>query len=637
MNTQRQPRRSRSAGRALAAAITMIAIASPAFAELALERIGTFQSGLPFDSGAVESVDHHGDGSLLRAYVVNDSVAAVDVFNVDDPTNPTFLTRVDLTVVRALPTDGPTALAVDPLGRGVAIAVSNTPRQDPGWVVFIGLGGAIQADLVVGAFPTALAFSPDGSRLLVANEGVPSSDYLRDPEGSVSIIDTSTGLASASLLTTARLAGIPETGPVRHLGPNAASPELDFEPETVSITADGSRALISLQENNAVAVLDVASQSFIEVIGLGFKDHDVTDNGLDPSDQDFAAAVAPWPVWGMYQPGGATPVELGGTSYLLTANEGDSRDLIAWTEEARVKDLTLSPALLALQDDAALGRLEVTTTLGDADSDGQYEELYAFGARSISLWDVDAAGLPLTWDSADQLEFRTAVMEPLNFNSTSTSNASFDLRSDNKGPEPEAVVTGTVCGRTFVFTALEHMSGVMAFDVTEPANVRYVLYSTSRDFTVAADDPAAGGLGTSGLAFVPSTDSVTGDDLLLVANEVSGLLEVFRVSDPLCTGCGGQPLTARDQLQGVKVGGGAMFSWTPEAAAPSYHLNSVPAKWMLDPIWPHPRPIGIGTVQCSDAAPTCTDADALTDPAPLLFYQALSACGPSASEEGPVF
>ncbi|MCA9957257.1 MAG: hypothetical protein KC434_21160, partial [Anaerolineales bacterium] len=192
---------------------------------------------------------------------------------------------------------------------------------------------------------------------------------------------------------------------VRIFGPNSTVAQA-VEPEYIAVSADSSTAWVTLQENNAVAVIDINAGMVTGIVGLGFKDHALAENPLDASNEDGpggagAINIANWPVYGMYLPDSIATYEAGGSVYLVTANEGDSRDYDGFSEEERVKDLTLDPTAFPFSDtlqlDENLGRLKVTNTLGDTDSDGDYDELYAFGARSFTIWDANGN---LVWDSA---------------------------------------------------------------------------------------------------------------------------------------------------------------------------------------------------------------------------------------------
>ncbi|MGA1824965.1 MAG: choice-of-anchor I domain-containing protein [bacterium] len=112
---------------------------------------------------------------------------------------------------------------------------------------------------------------------------------------------------------------------------------------------------------------------------------------------------------------------------LITANEGYVRDYDAFSEESRVKDCALDPAAFEpdIQDDSLLGRLKVTTTMGDKNGDGLYESLYAYGARSFSIWKKTVSALKQVFDSGDQLEQITAAALPDEFNSDNSENGSF--------------------------------------------------------------------------------------------------------------------------------------------------------------------------------------------------------------------
>ncbi|MDQ3783620.1 MAG: hypothetical protein M3360_01830, partial [Actinomycetota bacterium] len=247
------------------------------------------------------------------------------------------------------------------------------------------------------------------------------------------------------------------------------------------------------------------------------------------SDEDGAINITSHPTSGMYMPDGIDSYRVRGRDVLIMANEGDARDYECYSEEARVADLELDPEVFPnaaeLQQDDNLGRLKTTTT-SPTNDEGQYTEIYSFGARSFSI--RNARGR-LLFDSGKEFEKRTAALLPDQFNSNNDANDSFDTRSDDKGPEPEGVDVGRVAGRTYAFIGLERVGGVMVYDVSRPANARFVDYVTSRDFD---GDPAAGtagDLGPEGILFIPRNDSSTHKPLVVVANEVSGTTTIYEV------------------------------------------------------------------------------------------------------------
>jgi 2',3'-cyclic-nucleotide 2'-phosphodiesterase/3'-nucleotidase/5'-nucleotidase len=220
----------------------------------------------------------------------------------------------------------------------------------------------------------------------------------------------------------------------------------------------------------------------------------------------------------------------------VTANEGDTRDYDTFAEETRVRDLTLDPTAFpdraALRDVAAIGRLNVTNTLGDVDGDGDYDALYAFGGRSFSIWNGDGR---LIYDSGSEIERRIAEVAPASFNSDHAANGTFDSRSDNKGPEPEGVAVGEHAGRVYAFIGLERQSGILVYDITDPEKVQFQHYLANRDFSVptrladGSTNPAAGDLGPEGLTFVSAANSPTSKPLLIVGNEVSGTTTLYQL------------------------------------------------------------------------------------------------------------
>jgi hypothetical protein len=297
----------------------------------------------------------------------------------------------------------------------------------------------------------------------------------------------------------------------------------DLEPEYIAVSSDSSTAWVVLQENNAVAVIDLTTNSVTAIAALGFKDHRQAGNQLDPSNRDDGINIDNWPVYGMYQPDAIAAYEVEGTTYLLTANEGDARDYDGFSEEARMGDLTLDATVFptaTLQADENLGRLKTTTEMGNLDGDPEYEALYAYGARSFSIWDGSGN---LVFDSGDQIEHLTAALDAERFNSQGAA-GSFDSRSDDKGAEPEGVTKGVVNGRTYAFIGLERIGGIMVYDVSEPTAPAFVQYLP----------PADGNVSPEGLTFIPANQSPTCSALLVVNYEVSGSTVVYQVGAAEC-------------------------------------------------------------------------------------------------------
>ncbi|MFW5653931.1 MAG: choice-of-anchor I family protein, partial [Planctomycetota bacterium] len=300
----------------------------------------------------------------------------------------------------------------------------------------------------------------------------------------------------------------------------------------IAVAGNSKFAWVTLQENNAIARVNIDRAEVQQIFGLGFKNHGEFGAGFDASDRDDQIRIRRWPVFGMYQPDAIGFFVTRGRAYLITANEGDARDYAGFSEEARVGELTLDGNAFEnaqrLQRDAALGRLTVTTTLGDDGNDGDYEALYAFGARSVSIWSASGRFRQIA-DTQDQIESLIASIYPDQFNSDNDANDSFDSRSDAKGPEPEGLAIFKRGGQVFAFVGLERIGGVMIVDVTSPSQPRFVDYVNLRDFNGDPMLDTAGDLGPEGLLVIEAADSPTGTPLLVVCNEISGSTTIYRI------------------------------------------------------------------------------------------------------------
>lgn len=495
-----------------------------------------------FDLGAAEIPAY--DPASKRIFVVNGADKTVDVLSLNDLNAPTKVGTLNLTTL------GATANSVSVKGGIVAVAIEATPKTNIGKIgLYRASDLALLGSADVGALPDMLTFTADGRTVLVANEGEPNSygaaDSI-DPEGSVSVVDVSNPAAptvrTAGFAAFNSQAAALRSRGVRLFGTNASVAQ-DVEPEYIAISPDGRTAMVALQEANAFARLDIASATISEIIPLGLKDHSKTAAGFDPSDRDTSVNnginIATWPVFGMYMPDTIASYASGGKAFYVTANEGDARDYTGLVEEVRVGanaytlDATAFPNASTLKNTANLGRLTVSNRTGDTDGDGDFDQIHVFGGRSFSIRDENGA---LVFDSGDDIERRvSALSSTVRFNPNSTANAQDD-RSDNKGPEPEALAVFSLGSKTFATVGLERQGGLATYDITTPTAPVFVEYVTNRKF-VATDlkaDVETGGasdgdLAPEGIVFVTAADSPSGKPLLIVASETSGTTTVYEI------------------------------------------------------------------------------------------------------------
>jgi len=492
-----------------------------------LNVLGTYRTG-SYNVSAAEIAAH--DPQTQRLFVVNGADRTIDVLDMRNPSNMTRINRLSFAAEV-----GFAANSVAVKNGIVAVAVEASPKTDPGSVAFYNADGRLLKSLKVGALPDMITFSPDGKKVLVANEGEPSDDYKTDPEGSVSIIDISKGveaLTQADVMTadfrSFTRANLPAG--VRAFAPGASIAQ-DMEPEYITLTPDSKTAYVTVQEANAIAIIDVDTAKVTRLVPLGLKPHWLPENSLDVSDRDGAFDMRTWTIWGMYMPDAiAGYVAADGKYYLLTANEGDSRDYPGYSEVARVATLKLDPQLYPneaeLKLPSELGRLNVTSATGDLDGDGDIDVLHVFGARSFSIWDANAS---MVYDSKNDFE-RLQATDYVGLQNMGHTNNTPDDRSDDKGPEPEGVTVGAIRGKTYAFISNERLSNIMIYDVTDPKAVRFASQWWNRNPAAATNTAAAGDLGPEGILFIQASESPNGRPLLVVANEISGTTTVWQVN-----------------------------------------------------------------------------------------------------------
>jgi hypothetical protein len=478
-------------------------------------------------NGSAEIVAH--DPTTQRLFVMNSTSSKIEILDFSNPAAITTIQSVDLSTYGI----GGTSIAVK---NGIVAATVEGANFGNGKVIFMDTNGTIGSIVEAGVLPDMITFTPDGTKVITANEGQPSDDYTIDPEGSISIINVSGGfnnVQQADVTTLnfnafdSQLATLTANG-LRVFGINATVSK-DVEPEYITVADDGLTAWVTLQENNAIATLNLSTNQIVAITPLGLKDFNLASNTLDVSDQFGEIFMSNWPIKGMYMPDAIAQYTAGGTTYLVTANEGDARDYSALSEEVRVGnssyvlDPTVFPNADFLKKNANLGRLTVTNASGDIDNDGDFDEIHVFGTRSFSIWNATTG--QLVYDSGDDFE-RIIANDPtysVLFNASNDNN-NLKNRSDNKGPEPEGITIGQINGATYAFITLERIGGVITYDITNPLAPTFVSYNNNRTTTGLGGD-----LGPEGIIYINPTDSPNSTGLIVMANEVSATISVYQI------------------------------------------------------------------------------------------------------------
>lgn len=492
---------------------------------ITLDYVGSFDpSGA--SSSTCEIVVH--DPTSQRLFTISAVTKKLDIINFSNPTSLSLVNSIDMT-----PYGGITSVAVK--NGIVAIASPNTNEQLNGSVVFFDTNGTFLKQVTVGALPDMITFTPDGNKVITANEGQPSNDYTVDPEGSISIIDISGGIPSLSQANVTTLlftsynsqeATLIASG-IRKVKTSSTLSQ-DFEPEYITISSDSQKAWVSIQENNAIAEINLNTNTFTDLWSLGTKDVSIPGNGMDISDNNGQTLIANWPIKAYYTPDGVANYNVGGTNYLVTANEGDEKEYTAFTERTTVSavslDATNFPNSTMLKANNNAGRMRITNVNGNTDADAAYEELFCLGTRSFSIFNAQTKAL--VYDSGDDFERYTALSPSISnlFNADHSDNVKKG-RSRAKGPEPEGITLAQLNGSTFAFITLERVGGVMVYDITNPNDVKFVDYKNSRNVSAYGGDN-----GPEGVIFIKAENTTTGKNYVAVANEISGTISLFEVN-----------------------------------------------------------------------------------------------------------
>jgi len=518
------------------------------------------------------------DEDVDRLYIANSIASKLDIVNFSNPALPVLISSISTTPYGNINS----VVAHDSI---VALAIENSNPQLNGFVVFLDYNGNFLKQVTVGAMPDMITFNKNYTKILTANEGEPNASYTVDPEGSVSIIDLTPGIANLTNanVTTIGLSAyngqqVALVAQGIRIFSTSATVAQDLEPEYITISDDNTKAYVGIQEANALLTIDLTNNTIISLTALGYSSYSTgSNNALDASDQSGAILITgDLPIKGAYMPDALSFGTIGGQGYIFTANEGDSREFGTVIDANRINSTTFAnldpiafPDASILKNSKFLGRLSALKYSGDTDGDGDYDELHVMSGRSFSIRNATTGAL--VYDSKDLIEQIIANHPTFAaiFNaSNSTGTPSLKNRSDDKGPEVEGIYFQTINGKPYVFLALERVGGVMVFNVANPISPVFVAYRNNRSTTLSGPD-----LGAEGIVTIPAAISPNGNDIVILANEVSSTLSIYQVNT--CATAAGAVVTAA--ANSICVGSSTTLS-IPGSTGSSYQwlLNGQP-------------------------------------------------------------
>lgn len=409
-----------------------------------------------------------------------------------------------------------TSVSVSPDGEHLAVAIQHKEYDKNGIIVLYNCGadGSLSNPVMyeAGIQPDMVTFA-DNQTLLCADEGKPMDGYgedATDPEGTVTIVNiekneyTHAGFESFTadeLISKNVLLGAVDGVPIE--------PAKDLEPEYITVSPDGTKAFVTLQEANAVATLDLATKKFTRIDSVGFEDY--ANVPVDLIKDGVYKPACYKDLLGARMPDGIASYKTNGKTYLVTANQGDDRSYGAYSNAMTTTVVTTneksSTDVIAMDSSKVLGIPSGKTALS--------------GGRSFTIFEVTSNGLKEVYDSGADFESITAKANPQHFN-CSKNDVTQESASAKSGPAPENVTVTEIDGRMYAMVALEGTGGIMAYDITKPEYSMNVNYICTRDYSSAI----AGDVSPEGLCVA----NVDGKPILLVAYEVSGTLTAYELT-----------------------------------------------------------------------------------------------------------
>ena len=528
------------------------------------------------------------------------------------------------------------SVSTDSRGFAVASVIPQNPATKGRVVFFNTSNGTILNNLEVGYHPDCVTITPDGTKVLVANEGELRIDgsnlidsSLENP-GSMSVIAIGNGTGISSLtqnavntftFESANLASGVTIAGLRNARLDTLTVKTpdyrDIEPEY--ITATDAAAYITLQENNAIAVFDFATSKFSAIYELG-----TIEQLIDASDRDGVSNSKSISindmVNGLPMPDTITKFTRNGTLYLATANEGDARPDDGDTARGSTLTPNMTAGVAAIVNNTGIGRLKLLKFEGDTNSDGVIDTPIMLGTRSFTIWNAITGNL--VWDSAEMIEEFVAENDSRTFNMESGLMTNYDTRSDDKGPEPEAIAYASFGGKDYIFVGAERQNGIFQFDITDLTDVKLVGY---RNTVPNIYSETAALVSPESIVYIPANQNPTSAPLILVGYEGAtagtGSIGVFQVGDevPVPT------ITSNTTASGT-VGTAFSYTITGSNSPTSYGATGLPAGLTINTatgvISGTPTSAGISAVAISATNAGGTGNGTLTisvvDPAPTL-------------------
>lgn len=500
---------------------------------LAMSQSARYDSNIKnSDGGVMEIVDYNTVTGW--AYAVNGQtgkLTAIAIKDIENKDKVDLLDGNDIDVKSLVQSNDftygdMTSVSISHDGKLLAVAIQGKGTNDNGRVALFACheDGTVSLKQLfeVGVQPDMVVFTNDDQKVLTANEGEPRDGYgsgAVDPKGSVSVVQLETNQVTTVDFTAfdKQRDSLVEKGIILKKG---AMPSVDLEPEYIAVS--DTKAYITLQEANAIAKLDLNTLEMEDIYSVGFEDYSQIAIDIDKKDEKYNAKTYD-SLKGIRMPDGISVYTIDGVDYLITANEGDSRDWNGYSNEAEVnfgKGKSSLTGKITAQNSGLTGKV---TFFDTSDYDGLDNQTdYLFGGRSATIFKLENQSLQEVYTTGNDFEEKTAQYLPNYFN-CSNDDVTIDDRSGKKGVEAESVTIGQIDNKTFAFIALERIGGIMVYDISDVKNAKFVNYINSRDFSenIKGDDSP------EGIHFVPKDKSVTGQAQLIVAYEVSGTVGVY--------------------------------------------------------------------------------------------------------------